>query len=364
MSDVSVERLELLLRGDAPRDPAEARRAAVLDGLRAGTLQAPPALRARVLAAGPAPRSPRRRLAFALVPAAVAAAVVAAVVHGVSSSGTGPTPVPVASPPAPAPFERAAPQSSAGNAGAGAAAAPKHALATPSIADNGTRLQHTDASLEIQVADADHVSAATSQATRIATSLGGYAQSVHYDSGAGGGSAELDLRVPAQNVRTAIARLSALGTVVSQSLSEQDLQALFTAQTNRIAELRRRVAALSKAVASPSLPDAQRVLLQLQLSEARRSLSQSLNARKGTVAQAADANVSVMLETKPRASAVPPHRGRLGRMIHSAAGFLGIEGTIVLYALVVLSPLLVIAAAAWWIARLRRRREERRLLAA
>ncbi len=350
MSDVTVERLEALLRGDAPRTPAEQRQSALVRELRAGVLQTPPALRARVLAAGPAP-SRRRRFVLVLVPAAAAVAVLAAVVHGIASSGPRPAP-PVVAVPAQVPFQKLAPSIHAASGSA---------VAVPSTS-SGARLQHTDASLQLRLADADRVSAATTKATRIATNLGGYAQSVHFTSDPA--EAELDLRVPAQNVRTAIARLEALGTVVSQSLAQEDLQHLFAGENDRIAQLRRRVAVLAKAVADPSLPDAQRVLLRLRLDEARRSLAQALAQRRGTVAAAADARVSLLLTTTPRAAVVPPHRGRLGRMIHSAAGFLALEGTIVLYALVVLSPLLVLGAAAWWLARLRRRREERRLLAA
>ncbi len=58
------------------------------------------------------------------------------------------------------------------------------------------------------------------------------------------------------------------------------------------------------------------------------------------------------------------HRGRLGRMLHSALGFLGLEATIVLYGLIVVGPLALVAGLAWGLTRARRRREERRLLAA
>ena len=50
--------------------------------------------------------------------------------------------------------------------------------------------------------------------------------------------------------------------------------------------------------------------------------------------------------------------GRFGRLLGSAAGFLALEGIIVIYALIVISPLLLLGALAWWILRERRRREE------
>jgi hypothetical protein len=47
-------------------------------------------------------------------------------------------------------------------------------------------------------------------------------------------------------------------------------------------------------------------------------------------------------------------------MMHSAVGFLALEGIILLYALIVISPLALVAAAVWaW-----RRRSVERLLAA
>src|SRR5205807_751617 len=52
-------------------------------------------------------------------------------------------------------------------------------------------------------------------------------------------------------------------------------------------------------------------------------------------------------------------RGRLGRMVHSAVGFLALEGTVALYALIVLSPVALLAALLWSLREARRRREER-----
>jgi hypothetical protein len=228
------------------------------------------------------------------------------------------------------------------------------------------RLQHTDASLQVRVADVEHLSAATSAATRIATSLGGYAQSVDYRTPQhGDGTAYIELRVPAQNVQRALARLAALGTLVSQEVSVQDLEHALEVQSAQIAQLRRTIAALENALRDPALPDAQRVLLQIRLAESKRSLSQRLHARKGTIAAGTTARISLVIGTAN--SIVVPvthHRGRLGRMLHSALGFLGLEAMVALYALIVISPFAVLAALAWFLARLRRRRDEQRLLAA
>src|SRR5207248_2977427 len=165
-------------------------------------------------------------------------------------------------------------------ASAGVPSAPASTTATEKRAfapavGNGSRLQHTDASLEVRVSDVGRLSDATSAATRIATALGGYAQSVVYRTPEGGGGASyIELRVPAQNVKTALARLAALGTLVSQQLSVQDLQHDFEVESAQIAQLRRTVAALQAALRNPSLPEAQRVLLQIRLAESKRALSQ------------------------------------------------------------------------------------------
>jgi len=324
--------------------------------LRAAAPRAPEALRERVLALEPRRmRAPSRRLVLVVVPAALAIAVAAALVHGFVGSG-GKKVVPV--------VDRALAPAAGGPASVGSGAA--GALATPSIAGgSGSRLQHTDASLQVRVPDVKHLSAATSAATSIVTSLGGYAQSVVYRTPeGGGGAAYLELRVPAQNVRVAVAKLAALGTLVSQQLSVQDLQHLFEVESAQIAQLRREIAALQKALRNPSLPDAQRVLLQIKLADAKLALSQRLHARGGTVAAGTTARISLVLSTQKSIVPVAHHRGRLGRMIHSAVGFLGLEGTIALYALIVLSPFAVAGALVWALARARRRRDEHRLLAA
>ncbi len=357
---ISNERLDALLRGDRPRTSGEERRAALLDGLRSARLQAPDALRSRVLATKPersrVPRFalPTRRLVFVVVPAAAMLAVGAALVHGlVGSSGKSDTPLAAVS---------QVQQKTWHAASAGGAATGSYRALAPTATPG--RLQHTAASLVVRVPDVDTLSQATSAATKIATSLGGYAQSVVYSTPqSGGGSSAIELRIPAQNVKTALARLAALGTLVSQQVSVQDLQHAFAVQTAQIAQLRRSVAALQLALGDPALPDAQRVLLKIRLAEQQRALAQRLHARTGTVAAGTTARVSLVLNTADAVVPVPTHRGRLGRMVHSAIGFLALEATVALYVLIVIGPFVLLGALAWGLNRARRRRDERRLLA-
>lgn len=362
---IGFERLEALLAGDAPRTADESRRAELLTQLRSATLSAPEALRVRVLASAPTQRRtfewrPSRRFVLVAIPAACALAVAAAIVHRLT---TGPASHLAAhSAATKTSLKRLSPQ-------VGAAGVEKAAPAVPqtTLAPTGgtTRLQQTDASLQVRVPDVEHLSTATRAATRIATSLGGYAQSVDYKTPHGGnGTAAIELRVPAQNVQKALARLADLGTLVSQQVSVKDLEHALQVQSEQVAQLRRRIAALRTALADPSLPDAQRVLLQIKLSESKRALAQRLNARRGTVTAGTTARISLVLSTEKAIVTPAPRRGHTSRMLHSAIDFLGVEAVVVLYALIVVSPFVVVGVLAWALLRLRRRRDEERLLVA
>ena len=378
---IGHERLEALLAGDAPRTSDETRRVALLAQLRDATLSAPEALRSRVLATAPSRsrafvRRPSRRLVFVVIPAAFALAATAAIVHGLTTGSSRPVSDGlIADAPhatagqlgkVPPTFSRA---NTVTGSGGVRSAAPQAAIASPqtTLAPVGgtSRLQHTDASLQVRVSDVEHLSSATRAATRIATSLGGYAQSVDYTTPQGGnGTAFIELRVPAQNVQRALAQLAGLGTLVSQHVSVQDLQHTLQVQSEQIGQLRRRIAALQQALADRSLPDAQRVLLQIKLAESKRALAQRLNARTGTVTAGTTARISLVVSTE-KSVVTPAHkRGHMSRMLHSALGFLGVEAMVALYALIVISPFAVLAGLAWTLARARRRRDEKRLLTA
>jgi hypothetical protein len=346
--------------------------------LRANPPVAPERLRQRMLEGAPSTRrrtSGRRRLALVVVPAAVALAVGAALVHGLVSSGSKSGAAhgealkalgPVTTTPA-----------------AGATSATQRALARPrpaaNLRDSGLkaslsqtvtiptdRLVHADASLQVQVSSRSALSKATNKATQIVSSLGGYAQSVQFQSSRGGdGNAFLALRVPVGKAETALGRLGGLGRLVSQQVSTRDLQQQLTHQTNRIGSLRRAIAVYVQALKSGSLSAGERVAIQIKLSNARAAVAALRKARSNTVASGATADISLTLTTNKSGIVGPTHHrsGRFDRLLGSAASFLALEGIVVLYALVVLGPVLVLGGLAWWILRERRRREETRLLA-
>ena len=156
------------------------------------------------------------------------------------------------------------------------------------------------------------------------------------------------------------------GRLVSQQISTQDLQQQLTHQTNQIGSVRRAIAVYEQALQSGSLSATQRVEIQIKLANAQHSLKLVRKARSGTVASGATADISLTLTTNKNGIVGGGHHksGRFDRLLGSAASFLGLEGIIVLYALVVLSPVVLLGGLGWWLLRERRRREDRLLASA
>lgn len=87
-------------------------------------------------------------------------------------------------------------------------------------------------------------------------------------------------------------------------------------------------------------------------------------SNKATLREASLSKISLTL-TAQRAGAVTKGNGsRIGRAARSAGSFLVGAGAVLLFVLIVLSPLLVLAIAIVLGTRAYRRREERRLLSA
>ena len=379
---------------------------ALVSELRASAPAAPDRLRERVLDGAPEFRrrmSKRRRLVFVVVPVAAMLAVGAALVHGFVSTGSRSDAAALAAslrqnPRAPSHTIAGLLGPSTTTAKAGRALkereyAPAQAYAAGAQSQNGplgsldaagnnvgaaplgvtrkaltiprNRLVHAVASLQVRVASRSVLSTKTNRASQIIGSFGGYAQSVRYQNSRGYGESILELRVPVQKAQAAIAKLSTLGVVVSQQVATQDLQTKLNQETSGIGSLQRAIAVYVSALNSGTLSGSQRVIIQVRLNNARRALSHLRHARTGTLASGATASISLLLTTQSHAVVAHHHKqGRLGRLLGSAGNFLALEGIIVLYALIVLSPIVLIAALAWWVLRERRRREERLLASA
>jgi hypothetical protein len=365
---------------------------ALVSALRANPPVAPESLRQRVLEGAPAPRrrrSRKQRLLLVVVPVAVVLAVGAALVHGFVSTGSRRPDSATLGLPALAAGKAMRPTITAHVAKRAVnTAAPAQAFSAASntatvaegLALSGTqkkldqaapdsitiprhRLVHAVASLEVGVRRSQ-LSAKTNKASQIVGSFGGYAQSVRFQASRQGyGEAFLQLRVPVQKAQAAMAKLSTLGKLLSQEVSTQDLQAKVTHENSGIGSLRRAITVYENALQSSTLTASDRVSIEIKLNNARHALSQLRRARNGTLALGATADISLLLTTRSHALVVHHHhkQGRFGRLLGSAGSFLGLEGIIVLYALIVISPIVLIAALVWWIVRERRRREERLL---
>lgn len=393
--------------------------------LRAGTLDAPEHLHRRVLAGGAVKRrrlaemSGRRRV-FAAVVVAVTLAVGAAVIHAAVSSNNSPNaradqvfkaalasvrhgaslsgkdaPTGPTGPQGPTgatgatgltgptgangPTLEAGPAGPQGPAGSAAASPPptyapgaphESALKAINAQQGGLlippgRLIHASAELQVGVRNRRALTNATNQAIQIVTHLGGVSQYVQQTSGNGYGNAYLSLSVPLRKAEAAIAELSGLGQVISRQVSFQDLEQRARQQTNAIGTLQRAIQIYEQALASGSLTGADRVRVQVQLSNAEHQLAYTRKAHKSTIASGHTASIQLRITVHRHHAAVakPAKRGRLGNLLHNIGGFLALEGIIVLYALVVIVPIALLAALLVWILRERRRREERLLAA-
>lgn len=319
----------------------------LLDTLRETRLTAPPELRERVrLIAAQAPAAPQRRITWrrsliVLVP--VAAAIAAAVVF-VPRGGKQATPVPerfAGSILAPATQAK-----TPGFAAAAANGAPRAVLPAPS----GKRLQSYSAALELQLPTPAAVSSASRRAVAIATSLSGYQQSVSLNAGGKTGYARIVLRIPRNNVRKAISRLTALGRVTSENVSIQDLQTQVNTTDQTITRLQRQIATLRT--------ESQTTQVERQIATLTARVERLQRARAATARTAHYSTISLQLTTPPpptpRTHKAGPLHG-LGIAFHWV--WIG-----AVYALALGTPLLALLAAGWFAARSFRRRREESLL--
>src|SRR3954447_93592 len=193
--------------------------------LRAARPIAPAELRERVRLAAAHAAPPRRRVTWRRT-LVVAVPLTAAIIAGVVVAR--PTHQNAAQHGALAPLNlEKAPSSGA------AATDLQGAYRTAAPAPSRTRLQNYSANLELRLRDAAAVSDTSKRAVTIAHALGGYELRVSVDTARANGYATLLLRVPKLRVQDAVRRLTALGTVVSEDVSVQDVQAQVNA-TDRL----------------------------------------------------------------------------------------------------------------------------------
>jgi hypothetical protein len=313
--------------------------------LRAARIQVPSEVRERVRAiaaeAG-APSRPRRfrsrRSLVLLFP--VAAALVGAVVltrHGGSEN------------------DRLAQRGAIATVPFRAESAPSAAVPAPSAkafapAPSSTRVQRYGATIGLQVASPNAVSNAVKRALAITAALGGHPTSVHASSADKAGAADLVLRIPRRHVQEAVTRLSQLGTITSEQVDVQDLQAGLDATSRRIARLQRQLATLR---AEPQTPERDRAIATITAQVERLQRGQAATIRAAQLA-----TVRLHVATPPAVQ--PAHHGH-GPLhgIGTAAYWTAIGGA---YALAFGIPLIALALLVWLIVRTVRRRRVDALL--
>jgi hypothetical protein len=336
--------------------------------LRALPTAVPPELRERVRALGE-PTEPRtvrdlllaipwRRSLLVLAPVCVLGLVSAAVIHGVLHSGKTNQLASVAR-------SNSALDSGVHSGAGGSATVPETAPFAQSVpAPSPGRYQDYEASLTVRVKDVDTLHDRTAEATRLARSYGGYVASVDESSAAGGGVSNLVLRIPVARVEDAYFRLAQLGTVTGQHLAIRDLDQVVQAQRRQIVQLKVLIARIGETLKSSSLPADVRLRLQLQRDAARQQLAQVTGSNKATLREASFSRISLTLTSQQAAAVKKDGTSRIERAARDAGSFLAGAGAVLLFVLIVISPLLVLAVAAFFGLRGYRRREERRLLSA
>jgi hypothetical protein len=329
----------------------------LLTELRAARPSAPAELRERVrLVAAQAPPTRRvtwRRAALVLVPAVAAVVVAAVVLPRKSEQAATPTvtSLPLQTMPATTVREKALDKnylSGQRQAHGAVSVVPFSALDVP--APSG-RVVRYSTYLELRVEDAAAISDATKRALRIATSLGGHLASVNVGTQGKHGTATLILRIPRQNVQKAVGRLSALGTIVGENVSIEDLTPSLNQTDRTMARLQNQLADLR---AQTQTDDTKRRITALT-----RQIEGLQRAKANAIRAAHFATVQLELTTH-KAVAKPTHHG------HGPLHGLGIAfrwiGIGLVYGLALGGPLLAVVALAWLAARVVRRRREDALL--
>lgn len=341
--------------------------AELITALQASRPVADPGLRDRVRAiataepkrrASPFARISLRRFSLVAIPATAVVLLGAAGLAGLLGSESAPETVAIGRdqarqvPPQVGTTQELAPQLKAGATASDAA--------TP--APTPGRAQSYSAQLTLSVKDIDALSGATQQALRITRDLGGYLVTASYATSDSGVSS-LTLKVPTANVQDAIVRLSALGKIVAQQVQIDDLQGQIDELTKRETALRERIARLSARLADPALDAETRATLEARRDAARSELAQARAAHAQVAAQARYATIQLRLQTS-QSAIVPAAPSRWDTGLDRAREILALEAMIVLYALVLVGPLLVLGLLTWLGRRGLRRREEERILAA
>jgi len=223
------------------------------------------------------------------------------------------------------------------------------------------RAQKVSATLTLEVDDPEAVSRAAQEALDLTRSLGGHVVSASVSTG-DQGSASLTVRVPVAKVQEAIAELSALGRIVSQEVTIDDLQASLDELERREAGLRARIARIRARLDTEPLDAQTAATLLSRLATLRAELPRVRESAAATSAEARMSTIRLTVVT-PDSLGVAPVQSRLDRTLDEAIAVLAWEGVIALAVAIVVAPFALVVLVAWLGRRFYRRREDERLLA-
>jgi Domain of unknown function (DUF4349) len=233
--------------------------------------------------------------------------------------------------------------------------------ATAAITPDTTRAQRVSATMTVEVPGSDGVSSAAQEALTLTRRLGGHVVSASVVTGEQG-SAALTVRIPVARVQEAIAQLSALGRIVSQQVTIDDLQQTLDRLDRRQRSVRSQIALIVARLESESLDAETRARLEGRLKGLRDELRDLRRGTSTTNAEARMATIQMSVVT-PTSEGVGPAPSRLDRTLDEALNVLVWEGVIALAIAIVAAPFALVALGVWLGRRLYRRREEDRLLA-
>jgi len=233
--------------------------------------------------------------------------------------------------------------------------------AGPAIGPTLDRAQRIGATLTVEVPDSDGVSQAAQKALDLTTRLGGHVVSANVATG-DQGSAALVVRVPVGKVQEAIVQLSALGRIVSQQVTIDDLQQNLDTLERRERSVRAQIALVVARLEGGSLDATTRAKLESRLRTLRQELRGLRRDTAATNAEARMATIQISVVTPGVLGAVPVP-SRLDRTLDEALNVLVWEGVIALAIAIVAAPFALLFFATWLGRKFYRRREEDRLLA-
>lgn len=376
---IAPDRLEELLGGVVPEGEREALVQGFVRELRAGAPVAPAPLRVRVreLAEQPVRRRralPRRRtaLALAFVLVAVAAAAAEVVLTGgerqsVDDEGA---PVVVGASDLGGFAEEAAPTSPSDSSPERSALrrlSKQPATVLGDQADQAPlppRARATDIRLwmEVRLPGADEVSDAAAEAMRITQELGGWIAASDIDTEGNEGRAELALRIPVERVEDAIVQLGDLGTVTGERVATVDLQTGIDRRVDRIEQLERAIRLLELRLDSGTLTPDEGLRVRLRIERHRNAIEDLQRANLADRREAATSELALVLHTREAAAKEEQDDSGAAGAAGNALDFLAAAGTIAVFLVIVLSPVVLLLALLWLAFRAHSRRVEAKLL--